>query len=138
MSPSGVANTAQNARLPFRASTSWRAGVLGLVFPLYPLSHSQDLSGQLDRARPLGTLSGAPALWNPLFAVPGRPPAAGPGPQHTQGLRGGGGVAALTMAALPVKANLSSSIFFLRCLISKSLSFNSLYSRPFSSAVSLS
>lgn len=42
------------------------------------------------------------------------------------------------MPELPVKANLSSSIFFLRCLISKSLSFSSLYNRPFSSTVSLS
>lgn len=61
--------------------------------PLYPLSHSQDLSGQLDRARPLGTLSGAPALWNPLLAVPGRPrgcrawPSAHPG---ASGRWGGG------------------------------------------------
>lgn len=43
-----------------------------------------------------------------------------------------------TAVELPVKANLSSSIFFLRCLISKSLSFSNLYNRPFSSTVSLS
>lgn len=138
MSPSGVANTAQNARLPFRASTSWRAGVLGLVFrsilSLIPRTCLDSVTAPDPLALSLGHLPSGTCC---LLCREG-PTAAGPGPQHTQGLRGGGRVAALTMAALPVKANLSSSIFFLRCLISKSLSFNSLYSRPFSSAVSLS
>lgn len=70
MSPSGVANTAQNTRLPFRASTSWRAGVLGLVFPsilsLIPRTCLDSLTAPDPLALSLGQR-------NPLLAVPGRP-----------------------------------------------------------------
>lgn len=70
MSPSGVANTAQNARLPFRASTSWRAGVLGLVFPsilsLIPRTYLDSLTAPDPLALSLGQR-------NPLLAVLGRP-----------------------------------------------------------------
>lgn len=86
---------------------------------------------KLDYSWPLHSLF-IPALWNLLFVCPVGFMAAGPADLD---FRVG---TVITAVQLPVKANLSSSIFFLRCLISKSLSFSNLYNRPFSSTVSLS
>lgn len=58
MSPSRVTNTAQNACLPFWASHFLACGRPWPGLPLYPRSHFQGLSGQLDHTWPLALFLG--------------------------------------------------------------------------------
>ena len=115
-----------------RAPSSWHAGPPCLLHSSPPPSFLELVwTGRLDYSWPLHSLFTL-ALRNWLFVCPVGSMAAGPADLD---FRVG---AVLIAVQLPVKANRSSSIFFLRCLISKSLSFSNLYNRPFSSTVSWS
>ena len=133
-SPSGFTHTAWNAcPLPLLFSCSrFLACWPTLPAPfLCPSLISGTRVDKPDYSWPLHSLFTL-ALWNWLFVCPVGSMAAGPADLDFR-------VGAVMIAVqLPVKANLSSSIFFLRCLISKSLSFSNLYNRPFSSTFSRS
>lgn len=131
MSPSGFTHTAWNAcPLPLLLLVPGMLAHPVCSIPL-PIPHFWDLTGQAWLQLTLALF-----LHTCPLELAVCPPCRLHGSWASQpGLRVGTVIMAVQ---LPVKANLSSSIFFLRCLISKSLSFSNLYNRPFSSTVSLS